>query len=400
MGTAPWEMYRSLAKHFSAVCELPVTLADYRERSILYTADCAGGFFCRGCPNHCRLLSTMLYGCGEARRWQGRYTYYCPIGLVFAAVCIPETDLAMIAGPAVMGELQDTLMDLPDYIDPDSIRSLPICPADRLRHMEALLEMASCGLRYRPDAAYDRNIIRCEEPDTPETAALHNSFPFLHQQQEDLRQAIRSQDKARAREVLNLLLQYVYSPHPDQFPLIRSRAIQLIYLLSSIAAPEEGTGDTQVYRKVYIPALQHASSLEEMDVTLAEVLHLYVDYTFDFSQIRHSDTIHRVMEYIKSNFSRKLTLEQIASSVHLSPSHISGLFRKETGQTVSAYINFVRIEKSRQLLEATGLPIAEISSLCGFEEQSYFSRVFRQQTGLSPKKYRETLPAKNLNQGV
>lgn len=390
MGTAPWEMYRSLARHFSALCGLPVTLADHQERSIQFTADCAENFFCRQCPNRCRLLSTMLYGCQEARRWQGRYTYYCPIGLVFSAVCIPETDLAVIAGPVVMGELPDTLMDLPDSIDPEQIRRLCICSADRLRHMESLLEMSACGLRYRPDAAYDRNIIAPDDPKTEETAVLHNSFPYMRQLEEALIQAILDQDKSHAREILNQLLRYVYSPHPDQFPLIRSRAIQLVSLLSNIAAPEEGSPkETELYRKVYIPALQQAASLEEMDVCLAEMLHLFVDYTFDFSEVKHSDTIHRVMEYIKSHYSGKLTLEQIAASVHLSPSHISGLFRKETGQTVSAYIGFVRIEKSKQLLETTQLSIAEIASRCGFEEQSYFSRVFRKKTGLSPKAYRD-----------
>lgn len=390
MGTVPWEMYRSLAKHVSALCGLPVTLTDHQERSVLFTADCRNNFFCRQCPNRCRLLSTMLYGCREAMRWQGRYTYYCPIGLAFSAVSIPETDLAVIAGPVVMGELQDTLMDLPNSIDPEQVHRLCICTAEQLRHMESLLEMSACGLRYRPDAAYDRNIIAPDEPNTEESAVLHNSFPYMRQLEEDLMQAIRDQDKSRAREVLNQLLRYVYAPHPDRFPLIRSRAIQLVSLLSNIAAPEEGSPkEAELYRRTYIPALQHAASLEEMDVILAEMLHLFVDYTFDFSEVKHSDTIHRVMEFIKSNYSGKLTLEQIAASVHLSPSHISGLFRKETGQTVSAYIGFVRIEKSKQLLKTTQLSIAEIASSCGFEEQSYFSRVFRKQTGLSPKAYRD-----------
>lgn len=393
MVTAPWEMYRSLAKHFSSLCVMPVTLADHQERCILFTADQGNNFFCDRCPNRCRLLSTMLYGCKEARRWQGKYTYYCPIGLVFSAVSIPETDLTIIAGPVIMGELQDTLMDLPESIDAEQIRTLCICTADQLRHMGSLLEMSSCGVRYNPNAAYDRNVIVPEEPKPQESAVLHNSFPYMHQLQEALQLAIREQDKPRAREVLNLLLRYVYSPHPDQFPLIRSRAIQLVSLLSKIADPEDGSPkETELYRKVYIPALQHAASLDEMDVTLAEMLHLFVDYTFDFSEVRHSDTIHRVTEFIKANYHSKLTLEQIAASVHLSPSHISGLFRKETGQTVSAYISFVRIEKSKQLLKTTQLSIAEIAEKCGFEEQSYFSRVFRKQTGLSPKAYRDNSP--------
>lgn len=398
MDTCPWEMYRSLAKHFVALCGVPVTLADHQNRTILFTEDQADHFFCQYCPNRCRLLSTMLYGCNEARRWQGRYTYYCPIGLAFSAVCIPETDLAVIAGPVIMGELQDTLMDLPEYIDPEAIRGLGICSAEQLRHMACLLEMSACGLRYRPDAAYDRNIIPAEDPEPADSAIAHNSFPYMHQLEEDLRQAIRSQDKSRAREVLNLLLRYVYSPHPDQFPLIRSRAIQLVQLLSKIVPPEEsGPQETRLYRRVYIPALQHAASLEEMDIALSEMLHLFVDYSFDFSEIKHSDTIYRVMEYIKSHYSRKLTLEEIASCVHLSPSHISGLFRKETGQTISAYISFVRIEKSKQLLKSTATPIAQISDLCGFEDQSYFSRVFRQHTGLSPKKYRENISSTKRN---
>ena len=372
----------SLARHFSALCGTAVTLVDSQDRSILFTHSDGDNFFCSGCPNHCRLLSTMLYGCNEARRWKGRYTYYCPIGLVFSAVSIPETDQAMVAGPVVMGELQDTLLDLPDYIDKEQIHKLVRCTAQQLRHMTSVLELAVCGLSHRPDAAYDTNTVSEEDP-APEEA-FTQSTPFLNGLDTELRQAVAKQEEAHAREVLNKLLRYVYSPHPDQIGLIRSRAVQLVRLLADISS----SGEARLYRSVYVPALKKTESLEQIDVALAKMLHLYVDYTFDFNEIKHSDTIFRAMEYIKSNYSRKITLEEIASYVHLSGSHLSGTFHKETGQTISAYINHVRIEKSKQLLTATQIPIAEIGAMCGFEDQSYFSRVFRQRTGLSPKKYR------------
>ena len=239
------------------------------------------------------------------------------------------------------------------------------------------------------DIADDRNVVK--EPEPEENARLHNSFPYMREQQEELRRAVKEQNKPLAREVLNQLLRYVYSPHPDQVALIRSRAVQLVWMLTGIEPAGEGERqENQLYRQVYIPALKNAATLEDVDITLAEMLHLYVDYSFDFSEIRHSDTIYRVMEYIKSNYSRKVTLEDISSYVHLSPSHLSGLFRKETGQTISAYLSFVRIEKSKHLLSTTDTPIAQIGALCGFEDQSYFTRVFRQQTGLSPKKYRQS----------
>ena len=381
------ELYRSLAKHFSGLSGIPVSLVDGEERCICFTESRNAPFFCDGCPNRCRLLSTMLYGCNEARRWRGRYIYYCPIGLVFCAVAIPESGRTVVAGPMVMGDLQDTLLDLPEGIDREQIRSIGSCSSQQLQHMSSLLEMASAGLRYRPDGAYDRNVV--QEPDPEEDAAVHNSFPYMSQLQDALRQAIRDQDKPRAREVLNKLLSYVYKPHPDRLALIRSRAVQLAYLLASIASSgENGPQDTLLYRQTYIPGLKNAATLEDVDITLAEMLHVYMDYSFDFAQIRHSDTIYRVMDYIKSNYGSKITLEDIASSVHLSASHLSGLFRKETGQTISAYLNYVRIEKSKQLLKTSEIPIAQIGALCGFEDQSYFTRVFKQQTGLSPKKYR------------
>ena len=382
------ELYRSLARHFSALCQVAVSLVDADERSICFTESRTGPFFCDGCPNRCRLLSTMLYGCNEARRWQGRYVYYCPIGLVFSAVSIPESNRAVVAGPMVMGELQDTLLDLPEGVDREQVAGLSNCSSQQLQYMSSLLEMAAAGLRYRPDGAYDRNVVR--EPDPEESATMHNSFPYMSELEDALRQAIRDQDKPRAREVLNKLLGYVYKPHPDRLALIRSRAVQLVCLLSNIAsAGETGQQDTRLYRENYIPALKNAVSLEEVDIALAEMLRVYMDYSFDFSQIRHSDTIYRVMDYIKSHYGRRITLEDIASRVHISASHLSVLFRKETGQTISAYISYVRIEKSKQLLKTSEIPIAQIGALCGFEDQSYFTRVFKQQTGLSPKKYRQ-----------
>lgn len=378
----------ALARHFSALCGSAVTLVDLQDRAILFSY-CSDIFFCENCPNHCRLLSTMLYGCNEARRWQGRYTFYCPIGLVFTAVSIPDSDRAMVAGPVVMGELQDTLLDLPEHIDKDPVKNLLCCSSQQLRHISSVLELAVCGLRHRPDASFDSNSVFPEEADTGERQDIPLS-PVLLQLENDLRQAVQYQEKGRARELLNQLLRYVYSPHPDQFELIRSRAVQLATMLAKIAAAVESTsGEERIYRREHIPALKAAQTLEQVDETLARMLHLYVDYAFDFNEIKHSDTVYRAMEYIRSNFGRKITLEEIASYVHLSGSHLSGTFHKETGQTISAYINHVRIEKSKQLLAATQTPIAEVAALCGFEDQSYFSRVFRQGTGVSPKRFRE-----------
>lgn len=389
MTTKKPDLYRSLARHFSALNGLPISVVNAAEHEIRFTEDAAGTFFCDICPNRCNLLPTMLYGCSEARRWKGRYIYYCPIGLVFSAVTVPETDLTVLAGPVIMGELQDTLLDVPEYVNKEKLNLLPICPADTMNHVTSLLEMAVYGLRYRPDTPYyDRNVISEETTEGSDNAEEYNSFPFMSELEEELGNALEEQDKTKARRALNEFLCYVYAPHPDQFALIRSRAVRLLYLLLKKSSGEN-PDDAALYRKNYIPAVRASESLEELDILLTEVLRHFVDYSFEFPKIRHSDTIYRVMEYIKSNFNRKLTLEEIASYVYLSPSHLSGMFRKETGQTISMYITYIRIEKSKLMLTQKGTKVADVAELCGFEDQGYFTRVFRKHTGVSPRKYRE-----------
>lgn len=386
------DLYQSLTNHFCALSGVPLTVVDAAERAILYTQSCGeNSFFCDRCPNRCRLVSTMLYGCNEARRWNGRYVYYCPIGLVFSAVAIPETDHAILAGPVVVGELQDTLLDLPEYIDKQEVRSIPICSTNALRDISSVLEMAVYGIHYRPDiSAYDRNTISDEKDAAAENAALYSSFPYMSDLEDALKNAVRIQDKQAAKATLNELLRYVYAPHCEQFSLIKKRAQQLMYLLAEVAA-DAGAGETEdaLYRSAYIASLESAPSLEEMDVTLTTILHHFVDYLFDFYEVKHSDTIYRIMEYIKSNYEKKISLEDIASYVYLTSSHISSIFRKETGQTISAYISQIRIEKSKALLRNPDIAIADIAARCGFEDQSYFTRVFKKQTGISPKRYRD-----------
>lgn len=375
------ELYRSLAKHFSGLCTVPVTVVDSVERNILLTHRGDAVYYCDQCPNRCRQLQTMLYGCNEARRWKGRYIFYCPIGLVFSAVTVPETDQTVVAGPLITGEVQDTLFDLPDYIDPESVLSLFHCSADTLNHISSILEMAVYGLRYRPEpSSYDRNIIPGQKE--PQDDEAYTGFPLAG----ILEEAVRNGDRERTRNAINRLLEYVYAPHPDQLALIKSRAVQLVWLLAR-EAPDQS--EEMLYRDTYIPALKSVAGLEEMDIILSEILHHFVDYTFDFPQIRHADTVYHVMEFIRTNYEKKISLEHVAGYVHLSSSYVGSLFRRKTGQTVSAYLNQVRIEKSKALLSCGELPISDVSYLCGFGDQSYFTRVFKKQTGLSPNKFRQ-----------
>lgn len=96
-----------------------------------------------------------------------------------------------------------------------------------------------------------------------------------------------------------------------------------------------------------------------------------------------------ILQYINRHYTTKLTLEQIAHTLHFSPSYISHTFKQNCGMSISEYINHLRVETAKDMLMHTRAAIEEIAIACGFGEASYFSYVFRQLTNQSPRQYRK-----------
>ena len=91
----------------------------------------------------------------------------------------------------------------------------------------------------------------------------------------------------------------------------------------------------------------------------------------------------------------RITLDDTAAHVYLSPSYLSKIFKEEMRTTFNAYLNSVRVEKSKTILLSNSLSISEVSDLVGFADQSYFNKVFKKYAGITPKKYRDIRGCKN-----
>lgn len=89
------------------------------------------------------------------------------------------------------------------------------------------------------------------------------------------------------------------------------------------------------------------------------------------------------VEYMKQNLSQKLTVEQIAASAGFSKYYFLRLFKVRTGYTVTQYLNLLRCDRAKQLL-LSGYAVKETAALCGFENPSYFAKVFKTCTGFLP----------------
>lgn len=96
----------------------------------------------------------------------------------------------------------------------------------------------------------------------------------------------------------------------------------------------------------------------------------------------------QVEKYIAAHYAKDLTLELLGNTFHISPYHLSHIFKKETGHSPKQYILRRRIGEAQSLLVDTNIAIGEVARLVGFEDSGHFSKIFYKHVGMRPTEYR------------
>jgi YesN/AraC family two-component response regulator len=101
--------------------------------------------------------------------------------------------------------------------------------------------------------------------------------------------------------------------------------------------------------------------------------------------------IANIVDYIDKNFDKKITLESLSNIFFMNQSALSRSFNAVVGVSVISYINLKRIEKAKELLENQDFSINSLSDLLGFNTTTYFEKVFKKITSLTPTEYKKHL---------
>jgi two-component system response regulator YesN len=99
--------------------------------------------------------------------------------------------------------------------------------------------------------------------------------------------------------------------------------------------------------------------------------------------------VRHAIVYIDENYMKNLSLDLVASQIHLNPVYFGHLFKNETSKNFSDYLVEVRLKHAKQLLQATPLKIYEICERVGYKDIKYFYKLFKKHVGVTPSEYRE-----------
>lgn len=323
--------------------------------------------------------------------------YYCPMGLFhWSAPIIKEGKIraAFVAGHTFLNQSKDSLASLKHVTNKhaellgrypslkESLLHSPVIDTEKLDSMKRLLDRLaeSFSDHSLSEEAYRdmRNAFRS----TVGEGKISREMPFLKLTRKfetaegnelcDLAKKIaeeirHTKDITVTKQILGQSVLRIY----DRFlenegqTFLVNRALEAMNLLDAADSPQE-----------------LAEWAETSFLSLRETAGLLPD-------IKNANMIYMALQYIDDHYSERFTLQDIADYVHFSAPYFSKVFKREMDTTFSKYLTGIRIERSKALLKNESYALADIPSMVGFEEQSYFIRVFRAATGVSPGRYRK-----------
>ncbi len=360
----------------------------------------------------CSCKDIHIRGIRQAEEFGGKYIYFCSLSLMHWISPLIKDGVAvggLVCGPVLTYNPEDFLINefIKEHLYSEEllekfrnhISKLQKIEPSRIKGLSELLYYTSAYL-----SNMDRRVMK-KGRSIEQQSEINNYIQYIKtmecnpvnrhrypiEKERDLLNQIAGGDIQGSRKTLNEILGDVFFSSGNDFQVIKSRVLELVVLLSR-AALKGGADIEQIFglNFRYLTKIHKFTKIDELSYWLSTIMTRFSNLVLSLRSPKHSDAIYRAIDYIRANFTEKITLEDVADEIYLSPAYFSKIFKEQTESNFTQYLNKLRIEKSKSLLQNTKIPIVDIAGMVGYEDQSYFTKVFKKNTGNSPGKYRNT----------
>ncbi|MCC3357053.1 response regulator transcription factor [Bacillus sp. REN16] len=239
---------------------------------------------------------------------------------------------------------------------------------------------------------------------TNKNITKHESIELGHKYREELLHYIRKGEQRYIPQYADEFKEFLRQDTFDimkRIPRNQLRAYKNILLshntLYSYSAEKGGLSAWQSHflSEKYAIMVENAKSISELEEIHKRMLEEYSDPSIRFTPLEKATIAEKVEHFIRMNFSEEISIEEISQKLHVHPSHLMRAFKKERGMTISHFRNLIRIKEAKDLLTNSNLSLIEITLIVGFKNQQYFTRVFKEAEGVTPKEYKRN----NVSEG-
>lgn len=177
--------------------------------------------------------------------------------------------------------------------------------------------------------------------------------------------------------------------NPDCLMEIRIKVLEFVLWAEHIAYEKGGMTYRFNSRQDYLPAIMGMTELSQLKKWFVEKIVAACRNILSKRTEKSNSIIEMAKDYIKSNYRKDISLDDVSRVVNISPYYFSKLFKEDTGENFIEYLTGVRIEKAKELLNTTECSMKEICAIVGYSDPNYFSRSFKKNVGVTPTEYKE-----------
>jgi len=384
---------------------------DGKEVTTRCSADCS--------PDFCRIVKSSRTGANRCKQDRLRslnlsietgqpYISICHAGIVF--VCVPVMDQNIPLGGVFFGKCLTE--DFNNVAEDDIFKRLKGLRLNRIKLIEAAKSLPVISSRTIHEAAEFLFILLYEvtnlDPSTihwrrqsaeqqreigehiQQSKKLGEETQYPYESERKLIAKVKIGDRTGAKEILNTILGTIMFRNPGDVNVLKARLVELLTVLSRAAA--EGGVDINVLLEknlAYISKVLNINTQQELCAWISHGLNDFIECVYESQDAKKVTQLKPAIDYINGNYDQQIALADIAKQVHLSVSRLAHLFKEQMGITLIDYLTNVRITHAKRLLLTTEHSCTTICFEVGYNNQSYFTRTFKEISGMTPRQFRQ-----------
>lgn len=356
------------------------------------------------CQSMCR---RNLSSAGSfASRLGEPYIFLCKAGLANIAVSLIIDEVIagyFIVGPIVMGELRNSttrsfaqLNDLNDIslsmakmfagkmkvYQPNQISQLALLFYNCVvSSVSGANEYSVLRTQYNEQNKINQNIQNYKRE--------HVSMEYPYDLEKELIDSVSDGQVERSRELVASILNKFSILEAGSLDGIKIKALWLFAIIVKTASESDSNLNQALDTDLdIISRISETESFAALTEVCTALIDLIARNMLTSIYKGRSQIVIKALQFINKNFKEKISLKDIEANLHVNASYFSTLFKQEMGVTFTDYLNSLKVEHACKLLTETNLSIIDISLSTGFEDQSYFTKVFKKAKGMTPKLYR------------
>lgn len=334
------------------------------------------------------------------------YIFLCKAGLANIAISLIIDEVFsgyFVAGPIIMGELRSSIARNFNHLNDlnESQKAIAKMFAGKMKVFEPNQISQIALLFYNciitsVSGANDYSALRTQYSEQNKVnisiqnyKKKHMSVEYPYDLEKVLIDNVSSGQVTSAKENLEKLLSTFSILEAGNLEGIKAKTLWLFAIIIRIASENDSNLNQIIDTDLdIINRLNDTESYNELVSVSVNLITLISKNMLSSIYSGRSQIIIKALQFINKNYQEKISLKDIETNLHVNASYFSTLFKQEMGVTFTDYLNSLKIEHACHLLTETNLSIIDVSLSTGFDDQSYFTKVFKKAKGMTPKAYR------------